>query len=397
MFFQKFNFALLLCFISFSDAYAENIVLSNCNDPVSCGIYEQGTTLAKIADNFNSGSASKRIFSEMHYYIGRDPHLTIGFGHWARKGLDGFFHTMYRNTNVWSNFIGTACSWLIEHPEHYIEFIKDTGIDADFIDSNSCRDGLLNLLLGKAINKNKSKLESWSNTITKERPNVFNEGSDHWFRKVVTLSITTNSGKLFQAAHWANSVASSGEKKAKVIELHSLGGIATLASADSSGWGTVKHAYNAILHKKPRVIKHKDIKVRDKIISIGKSLSYPTFTVPADLVNHTVELQVQLSDWHAVVLWQEYRSYKTDERRTKAANDLGSGQTSDRLNKRLDDLSYTRSRMKNIWNRYFFKTWGPIPKDAATFPTKHSGIAMMISSLEEELKILNKLAEYEKN
>lgn len=396
MLFQKINLVLLLCFIFVDDVFAETRDFSHCNEPVSCEIYEPDSNLARIADDFNSSKASRRIFSEMHY-IKYDPNLTIGFGHWARRGLDRFFRTMYQNTSVWLDFTNTACSWLLENPKHHADFINDTGINESPIDISTCREGLLALLVGSTNHRKTSKLIKWSDVIRGKEPNVFNDGSEHWFRTAITLGITTNSGKLFQAAHWANTVALSAEKKASKIKQYSLGGIATLASANSSGWGTVKSAYNAISNKETITIKHADIDAGKTGIFLGKEIVYPTSSMPGHLVNDSVELQIQLADWHAVVLWQKYRSYKTEEKRHRAANKLKGGKPKASHTKTLNDLSYTRSRMKKIWDRHFLKTWGPIPQDAATFPTQHSGIAMARGSFEEELKILNKQADYEKN
>lgn len=85
----KFIFAALSA-ISLAISAGENKTV--CDHPVD--YLQDNTELQPIHAAFD-GKVERRIFSEVHYYP-KDPHLTIGMGHWTYENISTLFKKIKR-------------------------------------------------------------------------------------------------------------------------------------------------------------------------------------------------------------------------------------------------------------------------------------------------------------
>ena len=219
-------------------------------------------------------------------------------------------------------------------PDMWLDFEKDSGQKGR--DADAISRGLEKLLCAKDASNQcvKNELLSWSHT-TKERFNNRN----HWFhagwRSVSILRRVAE----HQVQYWAESVVTAGQQEASKRSIVTLGGIASVISAESSGLGETMF--------KPGV----QVATAS---SRGTKFSWSLTTIPEAVrpLGGAVNEQALLEDWRSLVAWQYYTVKK----------------------------GRVRSRMQAIWRAFYEPTWGPLPgnltvSDLRTLP-RHSGCYM---------------------
>jgi hypothetical protein len=228
-------------------------------------------------------------------------------------------------TNTWANAMT---------PDMWLSFEKDSGEKGR--DSDAISRGLEQLLCAKDASNNcvKRRLLRWSHA-TKDR---FNSRS-HWFdagwRAVSVLRPVAE----HQVRYWAESSVSAGQQEASKRGIVTLGGIASVISAQSSGLG--------------QTMFDPGLQVATAS-SQGTQFSWPLSTVPAAVrpLRGVVNERALLEDWKSLVAWQYYTVQK----------------------------GRIRSRTQAIWRTFYEPTWGPLPgnltiPDLRKLP-RHSGCYM---------------------
>jgi hypothetical protein len=300
-----------------------------CENPVF--IIEPGSDILRLHQIFDAGEASHRWFTEVHYLRG-DPNLTVGMGHWTRGKLAKLFQEFRQDPDTWKELTNTWANTMT--PDMWLSFEKDTGEKGRNADAISR--GLEQRLCVKDASKKcvESKLLPWSHA-TKDR---FNSRS-HWFHAGWRAVSVLRPVAEHQVRYWAKSEVSAGQKAASKRDIVTLGGIAIVISAESSGLGTTMF---------------------DPGVQVAKAsfqetkFEWPLHTVPEAVrpLGGAVNERTLLEDWKSLVAWQYYTVKK----------------------------GRVRSRAQAIWRAFYESTWGPLPSnltipDLRTLP-QHSGCYM---------------------
>lgn len=295
-------------------------------DPVCLGMVDRRTHLAKLIAAFNSAKSSQRAFNEIHYHVSGDPHLTMGFGHFAEGTLNKLFRQMPTDTRC--EIVDSVWQYLHGNKNRLKQFLDDFGLDS--ADETAIKQ-TLNIFFGKG-----GDLSAWAHQMIKKDPvankDIFNK-SGHWFYDSMKKALLIKSVRNVQISTWIKETPlSDGQKNAGELQLQTVyGAVAALTSARSSG---VSAPY-------------KEIKA-GKTISIGDR-KFDVKACPEQYrpENDHFDEAVLNQDWKVLLIWMRYNSYK----------------------------GKIRNRQKAIWYLWFEPSWGPLPKLNA-MPGKHTGIAM---------------------
>jgi hypothetical protein len=307
-----------------------------CPEPAY--IMKPNSDLLRLHLAFNDSPSSRRLLTEVHYYDPEDPNLTVGMGHWIGGKLAGLFQRLKQDPAIWLELTTLWAKRMDAAMWH--TFKRDSGETEQ--NAAAMSRGLSKLLCAdKASSTCVNKvLLPWTHA-TRER---FNDNS-HWFHAGwLVVSVNPKVAEQ-QVRHWADSVVAEGEKEAARRGAATSGGIASVASAVSSGLGTTMFYPG----KDPARMVNKPF---------SKSVSWPLASVPnsARPAGGTVNEQALLEDWRSLAAWQFYSVTKATKKRL------------------------VRSRMAAIWDQFYAGTWGPLPSKP-TFadiskPRKHSGCYM---------------------
>lgn len=306
-----------------------------CEDPAY--IMTPDSDVLRLHLAFNDSPSSRRVLNEVHYYD-KDPHLTVGMGHWIDSKLAGLFHRLKQDPTTWKQLTNRwaarmdAAMW-----KAFEKDTKETGRDASALSR-----GLSTLLCADKPSSHciKDTMEPWTHATGLR----FNSDKN-WFRagwRAVSLDPAVAE---HQVRYWAESIVDEGQAQAKDRGITTRGGIASVVSAVSSGIRRTMFGPNS--HSASR-----------KNGSFGESVAWPLDAVPTSArpAVGTVNQQALLNDWKSLAAWQFYTVTKATKKKP------------------------VRSRMKVIWEQYYAGTWGPL-SNKPTFadiskPRHHSGCYM---------------------
>lgn len=288
---------------------------------------------------FNASSSSRRVFSEVHYYDPADPDLTIGMGHWIRSNISKLFGEFRSQQEAWDFLLNQWASAMTTQHWQQIQMESGEGGTTTFT-----LDKVLTRVLcigNPSSSCVRNFLEPWADTV---RTRFNSEG--HWFNAGWKSVSRAEPIAKTQVEFWSESVLKSGGDAADARDLSTRGGIACVISAKSSGLGATMFRPG----------------VTNASASGGEvSRRWSLTTVPDEAKPESVSglgEQELLQDWRSLVAWQFYAVKK---RRV-------------------------RSRMKAIWNEFFFRTWGELENPnsvaASTGVRKHSGVLMNRSAFD---------------
>ncbi len=295
-------------------------------------VLDKNSDLYAVHQLFNASTASRRIFSEVHFHEPEDPDLTIGMGHWIRDNIAGLFHLLRSDERLWEDVTGIWAStlseaqWSLFHQETHIRERGGIGISAG-----------LDRILCAADPDNEcvaNHLIPWASTVGER----FN-GSSHWFTAGWKCISRLKPVAAAQLNYWATSVLEKGVTDAHERGIFTRGGIASVISARSSG---IKATMFDVGSGEVRAT-HGSFARRWSLVNVPDSAKPLGVTGLSD--------DQLLQDWRAVAAWQYYTVKKGE----------------------------VRSRMKAIWKMYYEESWGPLRSyslsDATLIP-RHNGVAM---------------------
>ena len=301
------------------------------NDPIHA--LDPASDVRLIHRLFNSSSASRRLFSEIHYYVPQDPDLTIGMGHWIRGNISKLFKKLKDDSDTWDLLTEIWASSLEDH--HWIQIRNETGYTGGSqetvnhaLSSVLCIDNNNSHCIG-------STLELWADGVGEE----FNS-AHHWFTAGWQSVSRAEPVARAQVQYWKESVLAPGKLQATKRNLTTRGGVACVISAKSSGLANTMFGIGA-----------KEASATGDGVSRSWSLlDVPSEARPDNMDNLSAASLLQ--DWKAVVAWQFYT-----------------------LKKRR-----VRSRMREIWSEFFEVSWGPLENPnsvlMSTRVPKHRGTSM---------------------
>lgn len=290
-----------------------------CDHPAD---YLQGNSeLQRIHAAFD-GKIERRIFSEVHYYP-RDPHLTIGMGHFTYGNIFSLFEKIKGDSNAWDLMLETWESSLT--PSMWVQFNTDTKTKGNT--KSALEEGLTSLL---CVNKTSSSCKKEFKDWTDKQSINFNE-DNNWFRSGWKKSSRIPAIAQIQANHWLDTIILPSQTAAIGAGASTLGGIAVFSSGKSSA--------NAISDSMEK--------------TVAKIAIVPPDAVPR---NFDIDPKRALEDWKSVMAWAEYIKIKKGE---------------------------IRPRMREIWRVYFESSWGRMPLYATDIQhLKHTGCYMARGTFE---------------
>lgn len=278
-----------------------------------------------LTDIFNSGVASRRVFSEVHYYEKGDPNLTVGMGHFVKDKLAGLFIRMRNDPDTWSFFLDSCNASMSD--DHWQQMSLETEVKGT--GTTALDRAYSNVLCAEesASSCVKKRLIPWSKKVGE----TFNSDK-HWFTAGWKAACRAEPVAVHQLKHWRSEVLQKGVEAGARRSQDTRGGIACMISAASSGLGARMYGPNET-----------NVKLKDHTWSL--------VDIPAEArPEATLDSDRLLADWCAVVSWQYYT--------------LAAGRV--------------RSRMIAIWQIFFEDAWGPVPEtptDALKTP-RHRGVLM---------------------
>jgi hypothetical protein len=266
--------------------------------------------------------AERRIFTEVHYYP-KDPHLTIGMGHWTYQHISTLFEKLKQNKNVWDEVINRWYALLT--PVMWHDFVADTNVSEQ--SRQSFEQGLSKLL---CLNQSSTCLEDFTRWTRKKNAD-FNRDSN-WFRAGWKAVGRLRPVAEIQAQYWLKAIVLPSEKEALKTGASTFGGVASLASALSTSTATSQQVAKRVQDTKevPREMRPIQVEIDDERL---------------------------LADWRSVVAWNEYVRIKKD----------------------------IRPRMRAIWQAYFEKSWGKMPSVPGNLRAiRHTGCYMASGNFERD-------------
>jgi len=287
-----------------------------CEDPAF--IMEPESDLLRLHQIFNAGEASRRLFTEVHYFVQSDPHLTVGMGHWIDSHLATLFQKLRQDQDTWTELTNAWANTMT--PDMWLGFEKDSGEKGR--DSNAISRGLEQLVCATATSdkatSNKCverELKPWSLATN----DSFNSPNNWFHAGWQSVSVLRRVAEQ-QIQYWAESVVSAGQHEASKRGIVTLGGIASVISAESSGLGTT-------MFKPGSEVATASFQ--------GTTFTWSLTTVPEAVrpSQGAVNEVALLEDWKSFVAWQYYTVKK----------------------------GRVRSRMQAIWSAFYEPTWGPLP------------------------------------
>jgi hypothetical protein len=299
-----------------------------CDNPAL--IMQPNSAVLLLHQIFNSSPASERVFSEVHYIVPGDPHLTVGMGHWVHHKLAGLFKRLRQNEEAWHQLTESWASTL--NSAQWADFSNDTGETQRNADAISR--GLVRVLCAEDASKScvKNRLDRWSNRVGTR----FNS-ANHWFHAGWRAASVQRPVAEEQVRYWADGVLAPGQSEARKREIETFGGIASVISAISSG-------IRATMFPKSASTATASYK--------GTHFSWPLDFVPqaARPVQSSLNDAALSEDWRSLAAWQFYTVKK----------------------RRI------RTRMREIWRIFYEPSWGPLPTkvvDVKKIP-RHTGCYM---------------------
>jgi hypothetical protein len=309
-----------------------------CPDPAY--IMTPDSDVLRLHLAFNDSPSSQRVLDEVHYHDA-DPHLTVGMGHWIDGKLAGLFHRLKQDHDTWQRLTARwatrmdAAMW-----KAFEKDTKETGRDASALSR-----GLSTLLCADKPSSTcvKNTMGPWTQSTGKR----FND-DQHWFRAGWRAVSRDSTVAEHQVRYWAESIVGEGQAQAEDRGITTRGGIASMASAVSSGIGTtmfpVKGSPATATATSPKL----------KQSAVFPLTSVPNGSRPTSGIANEPAL---LEDWRSLVAWQFYSVVKASPGKIP------------------------RKRMRIIWEQYYASTWGALPSSNPTFadiskPRRHSGCYM---------------------
>lgn len=302
------------------------------DDPLD--VLDKSSDFSQMHGAFNSGSSSRRLFSEVHYYRRADPDLTIGMGHWTRSNIAALFAQMKSDRAVW-DFMTSEWASVLSKINLWAQFAAETGRTGD--SAQALSDGLDHILCAASSSSRcvKQRLEPWADRVGER----FNSPG-HWFHDGWKATSRVRPIATHQLKFWRTSVLEPGASAAAERLVIPRGGVASVISAKSSGLGNRMFKVGA-----------KNVSASGAGVSRRWSLEKVPAAAQPDS-STAISSEQLLQDWRALVAWQYYS--------IKAGR--------------------VRSRMRAIWKLYHEQSWGPLKHPSSlsksTSVPKHAGRPM---------------------
>jgi hypothetical protein len=314
------QFVFFLLFLAFTSAPKAESLETVCDHPAE--FLARSTELRRLHAAFDA-PAERRIFTEVHYYP-KDPHLTIGMGHWTYQHISTLFEKLKQNKSIWDMVINSWYSLLT--PTMWNVFAADTGVSEQ--SPQAFEQGLSKLL---CLNQRSTCLAQVFTPWTRKKNEDFNR-DNNWFRAGWKVVGRLRPVTEIQAQYWLEALVLPSESEALKVGASTFGGVASLASALSTSTATSQQVAKRVQATKevPREMRPVQVEIDDERL---------------------------LADWRSVIAWNEYVRIKKD----------------------------IRPRMRAIWPAYFEKSWGKMPSVPGNLRSiRHTGCYMASGNFERE-------------
>lgn len=287
---------------------------------------EGNPELARLHASFD-GRSERRILSEVHYYP-KDPHLTVGMGHWTYGNLSGLFRRIKADPAAWTSMTQTWADAM--SPTMWAQFTRDTGVAGTT--DRSVSDGLTKLMCLEGDQLCiAGPFTSWTRNVGGD----FNAPS-HWFTAGWKASSRLPGVAKAQVQHWSATMVIPGSKLAAESGARTLGGAAALVSARSSATAISKTVASQVSASR---------------LPVGEARGSD---------DESARLK---EDRRSVLAWTSYNDVKHWQK---------------------------RERSSRIWSTYFAGTWGKEPRtkdDVAKL--RHNGCFMARGDIPEAFTLSN--------
>jgi hypothetical protein len=210
------------------DGYLCDTTFASDLTPIYTGLINPYSSCAQIIIAFNSGSSSRRIFNEVHYYPD-DPHITIGFGHFAGSTQDTFIKSMVENSKMRQILINEFSKGFLKNKD-FINQAKEDGFNVYFDPSTNSVSGVKELL---------SKLKLEGEFVNASKDGKFPGGgkkSGYWLNDILVEALLNRYICAWQIKFWLEHTLQDAKDFARELGCaEHYGLVASLASLRSSG------------------------------------------------------------------------------------------------------------------------------------------------------------------
>jgi len=316
-----------------------------CPDPAF--FLQPDSLVLALHDGFNSPSA-RRIFTEVHYFEG-DPHLTVGMGHFTYGNIAELFKRLKQDQKTWALVTEDWKSAMDKTPGAWSALEKEASAwskkeeQARFAGRDArAVSAALDELLCTSGDKNcvDTRLRPWSHRVgtgfnvkdkNKDKLKDKDKDKEHWFTAGWQAVATLKPVAEHQIRHWLDRVVIPAQETANAAGVDTLGGIASFASAKSTGI---------------------------ELLNV-KGLRAPAQARPT---GQNFDEGLLNADWKSLKVWQDYVRKKPRDGKI-------------------------RDRMQRIWQKFFEASWGPLPKsrlvaDLQEIP-RHTGCYMARGTIDK--------------
>ncbi len=217
----KFNY-------NYTEGYLCKITFIADLSPVCTGFINPNSPCAHIIAAFNADSDARRIFNEVHYYP-KDPHITIGFGHFAGGTQDSFIQSMFEDFKMRQILINEFNKGFLMNKD-FINQAKKDGFQVNFDPSTNTVTGVKELL---------SKLKLEDKFVEASKAGKFPGGgkkTGYWLNDILVEVLLNRYICAWQVKFWLEHTLKDAKDFARELGCaEHYGLVATLASLRSSG------------------------------------------------------------------------------------------------------------------------------------------------------------------
>jgi len=207
--------------------YLSSVTFRADLSPACTGYVSPNSSVAQLIAAFNSEAASRRIFDEVHYYS-TDPHLTLGFGHFAGGTQDDFIQSMLANEKMRQVLID-AVTTAFSNNSIFVSDARNEGYRM-----LSFNDGTVS-----GVEEFLSSINLETGAVNDRNKNKFPGGgkkNGYWLNDVLVDMLKDKNICAWQIKFWIeHTLADAKEMAAKIGLADHYGAVATLTSMRSSG------------------------------------------------------------------------------------------------------------------------------------------------------------------
>jgi hypothetical protein len=308
-------------------------------DPVESGVMTPGSNVAKLHDCFQSSSASRRNFDEIHYIVPGDPFLTMGFGHFATSSLNSFFHAMRsQDTPAFQQLVNDMLS-VMNKPENaamWTQFQQQSGVSGK--SRTDFEQGFSKLLCASADSVSRCYRRTskpWADSVK----TGFNSPTN-WLHAGWKYASMSRLVASFQVKHWVAKFVEEPERICRQNAFATLGGIASVASSKSSG---------GMIPRGGRYGRKLSLNVPAGCGQPAMKFDMPMDHVPAQYRGTEPESPKLLADYRSLAVWKYYQAKKLAKERKR-----------NKCSRAARYMTENRGRMNKIWEAWYAGAWGPL-------------------------------------